>query len=175
MSVGSIKQRMSPRTECLQGALTNVPEQFFPLNIFQWVLKSMTNFWSSCFHWKVLILKTNNLELPYTKQMVHKFSFCRFHDALLSLTSPFLLKFNSQLRQTVLSLLFCLWLRLGGRYWGKWHPWAVRWIDSDILSWGFPGGMVVKNVPAYEREAGLILGQEDPLEEETATHSSIRA
>ena len=35
--------------------------------------------------------------------------------------------------------------------------------------------MVVKNLPAYKRDAGSILGQEDPLEEETATHSSSLA
>ena len=43
---------------------------------------------------------------------------------------------------------------------------------------GFPGGSVVKNLPA---SAGLqemqvrSLGQEDPLEKEMATHSSIVA
>ena len=34
---------------------------------------------------------------------------------------------------------------------------------------------MVKNLPAYKRDAGSILGQEDPLEEETATHSSSLA
>ena len=43
-------------------------------------------------------------------------------------------------------------------------------------SWkGFPGGTVVKNPPANAGDAGLILGQEDPLEKEMATHSSILA
>ena len=41
----------------------------------------------------------------------------------------------------------------------------------------FPGGAVVKNLPANigdARDAGfLFLGREDPLEEEIATHSSI--
>ena len=37
---------------------------------------------------------------------------------------------------------------------------------------GFPGGSVVKNPPA---NAGDTLGQEDPLEEDMATHSSILA
>ena len=43
---------------------------------------------------------------------------------------------------------------------------------------GFPGGSVVKNLPANAREAGdsgSIPGREDPLEEEMATHSSILA
>jgi len=38
---------------------------------------------------------------------------------------------------------------------------------------GFPDGSVVKNLPANAGDAGLILGQEDPLEKEMATHSSI--
>ena len=44
------------------------------------------------------------------------------------------------------------------------------------LTWGFPGGSVVKNplVNAGNTEdAGLILGWEDPLKDETATHSSF--
>ena len=43
---------------------------------------------------------------------------------------------------------------------------------------GFPGGAVVKNLPANAgdaRDAGSIPGLEDPLEEEMATHSSILA
>ena len=42
----------------------------------------------------------------------------------------------------------------------------------------FPGGTVVKNLRANAgdtRDAGSIPGQEDPLEEETAAHSSILA
>ena len=40
---------------------------------------------------------------------------------------------------------------------------------------GFPGGLVVKNLPAM-REIGVqSLGQEDPLEKEMAMHSSIPA
>jgi len=42
---------------------------------------------------------------------------------------------------------------------------------------GFPGGSVVKNLPArrHRRCKVLSLGQEDPLEEEMATRSSILA
>ena len=39
---------------------------------------------------------------------------------------------------------------------------------------GFPGGSVVKNLPANAGDA-RDLGGEDPLEEEMATHSSIPA
>ena len=38
---------------------------------------------------------------------------------------------------------------------------------------GFPSGSVVKNPPANTGDTGLILGKEDPLEKEMATHSSI--
>ena len=40
---------------------------------------------------------------------------------------------------------------------------------------GCPGSSVVKNLPANTRDMGSIqyLGQEDPLEKEMATHSSI--
>ena len=43
---------------------------------------------------------------------------------------------------------------------------------------GFPGGSALKNLPANAgdaRDTGSIPGQEDPLEEEMATHSSILA
>ena len=40
---------------------------------------------------------------------------------------------------------------------------------------GFPGGAVVKNPPAKQETQIPSLGQEDPLEKEMATHSSILA
>ena len=39
------------------------------------------------------------------------------------------------------------------------------------LDWGFPGGSVVKNLPANAGD----LGGEDPLEKEMATHTTILA
>ena len=39
----------------------------------------------------------------------------------------------------------------------------------------FPGGSVVKNSPTVQEELVRFLDQEDPLEKETATHSSILA
>ena len=39
----------------------------------------------------------------------------------------------------------------------------------------FPGGSVVKNPPAKQEMCVPSLGQKDPLEKETATHSSILA
>ena len=38
---------------------------------------------------------------------------------------------------------------------------------------GFPGGSVVKNLPAKQEIQAWSLGHEDPLEKEMATHSSI--
>ena len=40
---------------------------------------------------------------------------------------------------------------------------------------GFPGGSVVKNLPANQETWVQSLGEEDPLEKEMATHSSILA
>ena len=40
---------------------------------------------------------------------------------------------------------------------------------------GFPGGSVVKNPPAKQEMRVRSLGQEDPLEREMATYSSILA
>ena len=39
----------------------------------------------------------------------------------------------------------------------------------------FPGGSVVKNLPAKQETWFRFLGQEEPLEKEMATHSSILA
>ena len=39
----------------------------------------------------------------------------------------------------------------------------------------FPGGSVVKGLPAKQETQVWSLGQEDPLEKEMATHSSILA
>ena len=39
----------------------------------------------------------------------------------------------------------------------------------------FPGGSAVRNLPAVQKMWAQSLGQEDPLEKEMATHSSILA
>ena len=41
--------------------------------------------------------------------------------------------------------------------------------------WGFPDGSAEKNLPVNAGDPGSIPGQEDPLEEEMETHSSIVA
>ena len=43
------------------------------------------------------------------------------------------------------------------------------------LCMGFPSGSALKNLPAVQETQVQSLGQEDPLEEEMATHSSILA
>ena len=46
------------------------------------------------------------------------------------------------------------------------------------LAWGFPCGSAVKDLPVMQEIQELwvrLLGQEDPLEEGMATHSSILA
>ena len=45
----------------------------------------------------------------------------------------------------------------------------------SIVTWGFPGGLAVKNLSANAGDPGSILGREDPLEKEMATHSTILA
>ena len=50
----------------------------------------------------------------------------------------------------------------------------------DVSTWilifkGFPGGAEVKASACNVGDLGSILGQEDPLEKEMATHSSILA
>ena len=40
---------------------------------------------------------------------------------------------------------------------------------------GFTGGSLIKNLPANAGDVSSNLGQDDPLEEEMATHSSILA
>ena len=44
-----------------------------------------------------------------------------------------------------------------------------------MCTMGFPGDLVVKNPPEMQEIWVRSLGQEVPLEEETATHSSILA
>ena len=43
------------------------------------------------------------------------------------------------------------------------------------MNGGFSGGSAVKNLPAMQEMRVGSLGQEDPLEEEMATHSGIFA
>ena len=70
----------------------------------------------------------------------------------------------------------------GGAWWATVHGVAkslTRLSDSTFtfttVVQGFPGGSVVKNPPAVQETQVRLLSQEDPLEKEMATHSSILA
>ena len=59
---------------------------------------------------------------------------------------------------------------------------ALVWFHSDWdlnpgppTYWGFPGGSVVKNLPAMQEPQVQSLAWEDPVEEGITTHSSILA
>ena len=47
--------------------------------------------------------------------------------------------------------------------------------QGNSVTRGFPGGSVVKNPPVVQGTQVQSLGGDDPLEEGTATHSSILA
>ena len=51
----------------------------------------------------------------------------------------------------------------------------LKYTYSAIYQLGFPGGTVVKNLPANAGDLGSNPGSEDPLEKEMATHSNILA
>ena len=52
-------------------------------------------------------------------------------------------------------------------------PHLVKKISTSTVGQGFPGGSVVKNLPAVQETWVRSLGREDPLEKGTATYSSI--
>ena len=52
---------------------------------------------------------------------------------------------------------------------------AVWTCRGPLIPLGFPGGLVVKNLPVIKETGVSSLGLEDPLEKEMATHSSILA
>ena len=55
----------------------------------------------------------------------------------------------------------------------QWLPMVFTiWLFMPPHTMGFPGGSVVKNQPAMQ-ETRVQSRQEDPLEEEMATHSNI--
>ena len=62
------------------------------------------------------------------------------------------------------------------------HEGGGRWVDSNKVVElkkkrvrGFPSDSVIKNSPAVQEMWVRFLGQEDTLEKERATHSSILA
>ena len=55
------------------------------------------------------------------------------------------------------------------------RPLHARYSKITTPSWGFLGGSAIRNSPAMQETWVRFLGQEDPLEKEMATHSSILA
>ena len=56
------------------------------------------------------------------------------------------------------------------------YPLSYPFYNEPVhVSKGFPGGSVVKNLPAKQETQVQSLGGEDPLEEDMATHSRILA
>ena len=53
--------------------------------------------------------------------------------------------------------------------------WASLDLNPSLALTGFPDGSVVKNLPAMQETRVRTLGQEDALEKEMVTHSSILA
>ena len=67
----------------------------------------------------------------------------------------------------------------GGVVWWKYqyisHLWVFGLLKPASTSWDFPGDSDSKGSAYNEGDPGSILGQEDLLEKEMATHSSIFA
>ena len=57
---------------------------------------------------------------------------------------------------------------------GQFVPISLRPTLGTVAT-GFPGGSVVKNLPANEGDTGSTPGWEDPLEKEMTTHSNTFA
>ena len=51
----------------------------------------------------------------------------------------------------------------------------VEFLGFSAYNIKFPGGSMIKNLPANTGDLGSILGQEDPLEKEMATHSRVHS
>ena len=64
--------------------------------------------------------------------------------------------------------MFTTWLFTGGKKAA--NPCLKILVHASS---GFPGGLVVKNLPANARDASSVPCWEDPLEKEVATHSNI--
>ena len=52
---------------------------------------------------------------------------------------------------------------------------SFHFLNRSVAAVGSPGGSAVKNPSAVQKTHVQLLSQEDPLEEEIATHSSIPA
>ena len=64
---------------------------------------------------------------------------------------------------------------VGCRLWGRTESDTTEATQQRQQQRGFPGGSVLKNLPAMQETRVPPLGQEDPLEKGMATHSSVLA
>ena len=73
--------------------------------------------------------------------------------------------------------VFPNWSRKEGSHYSTSVPWErpLRFAGISLLYGAFPGGSVVKDLPANAGDMVWPLSQGDPLEEEMATHSSMLA
>ena len=62
-----------------------------------------------------------------------------------------------------------------GEFHGLYSSWGHKEWDTTEWLWDFPVAQMVKNLPAIQESWVQSLGQEDPLQKETATHFSILA
>ena len=74
-----------------------------------------------------------------------------------------------------IKIYFLLWNKRGNQMVVSWLHCFVFFKCPYLAKWGFPGSSVVKNQPAMQETRVWSLGQEDLLEKEMATHSSILA
>ena len=101
-------------------------------------------------------------ELDMTETIKHAHT-CTEVSLNVWLTVSFILKWFRELGREAKEFFF--------QSWGK----ARREnLNQSAIDVGFTGDSVVKNLPVNAGDVGF-LGQEDPLEEEMATHSSILA
>ena len=83
-------------------------------------------------------------------------------------------KNNAQTFNCKCILLYSMWLLLKIISCIMLDPEDSKWINTWIFR-GFPVAQCVKNPPVMQETQVRSLGQEDPLEEEMAIHSSILA
>ena len=127
-----------------------------------------------------------SFSLSFTSSIIHLLKTCFFICYLSSNTCICILSFESYIRFQVKStrkwklvIQSCPTLykpmecsSLGSSVHGILQARILEWVAILL---GFPGGSVVKTLPAMQETQVLSLGQEDPLEEGVAIHSSTLA
>ena len=81
-----------------------------------------------------------------------------------------LLQQNFPTQESNQGLLHCRWILYQLNYQG-----SLIYLGELLFTPGFPGGRMIKNLPAVEETWIPVLGGEDPLEKGMAIHSSILA